>query len=143
MPETKKPDNWYDAMKMKSEPLPSLSIEEDGSIPDEFLFESKLIFISNLDEIPSAIGDRVLSIQLNYSKEQALELINQKLEHLVPEYPDLTLDDKKEILSFIRKHKNKTARISLRTFIHIASIWKSNHPNREAWALVQLKSQLN
>jgi hypothetical protein len=136
-----KPRDWIDAMRrIDQERRGELPPEEDeDTIPDEFMFESKIIFISNLEEIPDAIGDRTLAIQLNYDKEQALQLIEQKLEQLVPEYPDLTIDDKKEILKFMRKYKHHAKALSFRTFVHLAAIYKSNDPNREKWMLLQMK----
>lgn len=121
------------------EPRPE---EDETIVPDEFMFESKMVFISNLTEIPEALADRVLAIQLNYDKEQALQLVDKKLQTLVPEYPELTMEDKKEILAFLRKYKKEAKHISLRTFVHVASIWVSNDPEKEKWALVQLASQV-
>jgi hypothetical protein len=139
------PDEWFQALRQhdkEKQRVYETPPADPESIPDEFRFESKIIFISNLTEIPEAIGDRTLSIQLNYDKEQALKLIEQKLDQLVPEYPDLTIEDKREIVAFMRKHKKSAERISFRTFIHIAAIWKSNDPNKEKWALLQLTSKL-
>lgn len=122
-----------------TEPRPQ---EDESIVPDDFLFESKVVFISNLEEIPKALGDRVLAIQLNYDKDQALNLIDEKLQTLVPEYPELTIEHKREILAFLRKYKGTAKHISLRTFVHVASIWASNDPEKEKWALVQLQSQV-
>lgn len=116
--------------------------EDETVVPDEFMFESKVIFISNLEELPEALGDRVLAIQLNYDKDSALKVIDTKLAELVPEYPELTLDSKREILAFLQAHKKEAKHISIRTFIHIASIWMSNDPDKEKWALIQLRSQV-
>lgn len=116
-------------------------IEQDGAtVPESFLFESKLIFLSNLKEIPPAVGDRCLSIGLHYTKDQALSLIESKLEHLCPEYPELDLNTKKEIVAFMRKHKSQATRFSFRSFIHIATIYMSGDPDWEKWALIQMKS---
>jgi hypothetical protein len=131
-----------DAERKKTQMAEPRPQEDESIVPDDFLFESKIIFISNLEEIPKALGDRVLAIQLNYNKEQALNLIDEKLQTLVPEYPELTIEHKREILAFLRKYKNSAKHISLRTFVHIASIWASNDPEKEKWALVQLQSQV-
>ena len=114
--------------------------EDDGEIPPEFKFESKMIFLSNMKEIPEAVGDRCLTIGLHYTKSQALDLIQSKLEFLCPEYPELTIDKKNTIIAFMRKYQGHTARISFRSFIHIATIYMSGVEDWEKWALIQMKS---
>ena len=141
--EENKPDNWFDAVRQQNQDQ-KRTVErmppEEESVPDEFQFDSKLIFISNLTDIPPTIDSRLsFAIQLNYNKEQALQMIESKLGELVPEYPDLTIDDKMEILNFMKKHKEVPERISFRTFLHLAVIWKSGDPNRDQWALLQLR----
>ena len=113
---------------------------DDGEMPEEFLFESKMIFLSNLKEIPPAVGDRCISIGLHYTKDQALDLIETKLDSLCPEYPELSLDMKKKIVNFMRKHKGAAKRFSFRSFLHIATIYMSGDPNWEQWALIQMSS---
>lgn len=116
-------------------------LDTDGDeMPEEFLFESKLIFLSNLKDIPPAVGDRCISIGLHYTKDQALDLIEHKLDSLCPEYPELSLAKKKKIVAFMRKYKGQTARFSFRSFLHIATIYMSGDPNWEQWALIQMKS---
>ncbi len=113
---------------------------DDGEMPEEFLFESKMIFLSNLKDIPPAVGDRCISIGLHYTKDQALDLIEHKLDSLCPEYPELTLAMKKKIVNFMRKHQGQAKRFSFRSFLHIATIYMSGDPNWEQWALIQMKS---
>jgi hypothetical protein len=113
---------------------------EGGEMPDEFKFESRMIFLSNLKEIPPAVGDRCLSIGLHYTKDQALSLIESKLENLCPEYPELEIETKKKIVDFMRRHQKQTKRFSFRSFIHIATIYMSGDPNWEKWALIQMSS---
>lgn len=113
--------------------------EDDGKIPEEFLFESKMIFISNLKDIPQAIGDRVLAVALNYTKDQALDLVQSKMEHLCPEYPELTLKDKQEIIDFMRTNKGHAPRITFRMFIAIAVLKMSGSPQWKQWAYLQMK----
>ena len=113
-------------------------VQKEG-IPEEFLFESKMIFISNLKTIPQAIGDRCLSIALNYTKDQALDLIQSKMEHLCPEYPELTMKDKQEVIDFMREHKHIAPRFSFRMFITIASLKMSGSSTWKQWAYLQMK----
>ena len=125
-------------MPQKADRKETFAPEDETSIPDEFYVDSKVIFISNYPDIPSMIDDDILSIQLNYTKEQALSTIKARLEELLPEYPELTIEDKMEVLSFIKKNK-KGSTVTLSEFIHIAMIWRSRDTNREQWALKQLK----
>ena len=112
---------------------------EDKAIPDEFILDSKVVFISDYPEIPEDILDEdIFSVQLNYTKSQAAILLDARLEELLPEYPDLTLAEKKEILSTIKRYK-KSADITLKDFIHVAVIWKSGEPNKESWIQSQLR----
>lgn len=111
--------------------------QEDQAIPDEFLMNSKVIFISNFTEIPEDLDDKILSIQLNYTPAQAYTMMDNRLDEIFPEYPEITLEDKKELISFIKKHK-KLASITLKEFLHAAVIWKSNDSNRERWVIEQL-----
>lgn len=113
---------------------------DGGEMPDEFLFESKMIFLSNLKDIPPAVGDRCITIGLHYTKDQALDLIEHKLDSLCPEYPELSLAMKKKIVNFMRKHQSQAKRFSFRSFLHIATIYMSGDPNWEQWALIQMKS---
>jgi hypothetical protein len=115
-------------------------LDTEESIPETFLFESKLLFISNLSRIPSAVGDRCITIQLNYTKEQALKLIESKLEALCPEYPQLTLKDKKKIIAVMRKYAFTVTRFSFRMFEKCAVLYLSGDPEWEKWCSVQLRS---
>jgi hypothetical protein len=145
--------SWFDATsdinknytnKNADNKKSEISNEDDpDSVPDEFLFESKMIFISNKTDIPETIGDRCLAIQLNYTKDQALKIIETKLDSLCPEYPDLSLEDKKLILKFMKQHKAQATTISFRTFIHIAVLFMSHDPHWMQWALIQLKSPIS
>ena len=118
----------------------SMEVEDNPeSIPEEFLFTSKLIVLSQETEIPAYIPQDILSFQLNYGRKQAVEQIDQSLEGIGTEYPELTLEDKREVLSFIRKHKSATTEVSLKTFLHIALLYKTRDPSKEVWMLSQLQ----
>lgn len=113
---------------------------DDGEIPDTFLFESKMIFISNLEKVPQAVGDRSMTIQLTYTKEQALQLIESKLAHLCPEYPELNMKAKKEIIAAMREFAGVVPRFSFRMFEKCAVLYMSGSPEWKQWARIQLKS---
>jgi len=114
------------------------SPENPESIPEEFLFDSKVIVLSEETEIPEYLPEDVLAFQINYNKDQAIQLIDQNLQTLGTEFPELTLEDKRDILSFIRKNRHGGT-ISLKTFLHIALIWKTRDPGKESWMLNQFR----
>lgn len=118
----------------------ALDTDDDGQIPETFLFESKIIFISNLDKVPQAVGDRCMTIQLNFTKDQALRLIESKLEHLCPEYPELTMKAKKEIIATMREFSKVVSRFSFRMFEKCAVLYMSKNPEWKQWARIQLRS---
>lgn len=118
--------------------MPNNTRPEDRSIPDEFLMNSRVIYISNFTEIPEDIDEKVLAIQLNYTTSQAYNILDNRLEELLPDLVDLSLEDKKEIIVFLKEHK-RLSDITLKDFIHVAVIWKSDDTNKEAWALEQIK----
>ena len=108
-------------------------------IPEEFLFTSKVIVLSQETELPTYIHETVLSFQINYDKDQALEFVNQNLEAIGTEYPELTLEDKTEVLAFIRKNRRSSQPVDLKTFLHVALIYKTRDPSKEVWMLSQLQ----
>lgn len=119
-------------------PVDKKETEERG-IPDEFLMNSRVVFISSFTEIPEDLKDNILAVQLNYTTAQAHNMMDNRLEELLPEYPELTIEDKKDIVAFLKKHK-RLSDITLRDFLHVAAIWMSEDPNREAWALEQIRA---
>lgn len=114
--------------------------QDEDTIPEDFLFESRMIFVSNLAKVPPAVGDRCLTIQLTYTKEQALQLIESKLEGLCPQYPELKLKDKKEIIKVMKKYQKVTPRFSFRMFEKCAVLFMSGDPDWEKWCMIQLRS---
>ena len=136
----KMPDLSQEADEEMGDENEMVDTGDEEEMPEEFLFESKMIFLSNLKDIPPAVGDRCISIGLHYTKDQALDLIEHKLDSLCPEYPDLTLAMKKKIVNFMRKHQSAAKRFSFRSFLHIATIYMSGDPNWEQWALIQMSS---
>jgi hypothetical protein len=115
--------------------------EKSKGIPDEFIVNSKIVFISNFEEIPEEIGEDVLAIQLNYDKEKSIALIETQLDQYLPEYPELTVEDKKEVIDFMRRNQSK-AKMTFQTFLHICTIKKSGSPNWEKWATQQFENEL-
>lgn len=116
----------------------NIELKKEG-ISEEFLINSRVIFLSDFPEIPENFDEDVLSIQLNFTKKQAETILNDRLEEVLLEIPEITIKDKKEIILFLKKNK-KFSSITLKDFLHIALIWKAGGPNREAWALEQIKS---
>jgi hypothetical protein len=107
------------------------------SIPDEFLMNSKVIFLSSYPELPKDLDEKILGIQLNYTPEQASAMLDNRLDEMLPEFPELSLEAKKDIITFIKRYK-KRSEITFLDFLHVAVIWESDSSTKEAWALQQI-----
>jgi hypothetical protein len=111
---------------------------ENTHIPNEFFLESKVILLSSNETVPESLSEKTLSFQISELKEDAINSIITSLESLGSEYEELTIQDKKEVLSFIRHNKQDKNSIDYATFLQICVIWKSENPNKEDWAKSQL-----
>lgn len=96
--------------------------DEDGNkqiIPPTFDFTSRCIMLSNKprDFFEPAILNRVYSIELNFTKEEMMELIENKIDKLGgKDYAEITHDMRMEIFNLLNRFKSKIEGISLRTF---------------------------
>ncbi len=65
--------------------------------PDEFYFDSVVIFITNYKEVPQPIQDRCWIIQMDFDNNQILELIEESLKTAIPDANSDILDEAYEI----------------------------------------------
>ena len=95
---------------------------EDGSkeiIPPTFEFTSRCIMLSNKprDYFEEAILNRVYSIELNFTKEEMMELIEDKIDKLGgKDYAEIGLNTRMAIFDLLNRFKNKIPSLSLRTY---------------------------
>lgn len=96
--------------------------DEDGIkkiIPPKFEFTSRCIMLSNKpkDYFEPAILNRVYSIELNFTKEEMMELIQSKIGKLGgSSFKEIGMDARQAIFDLLNRFKNKIEGISLRTF---------------------------
>jgi hypothetical protein len=120
-----------------------LNTENSGPIPEKFEITSKVIFISNKTKIPPAVGDRCVSIELNLTKAEVAELIESKLEHLMPDEPFATMEIKKEVLEFMKRYMHQAKKMSFRQFEFCISARKAADEaggNWKDWVISTMKS---
>ena len=107
------------------------SIEDDPTqarkFPSEFIFEGKIIFISNLprDKFDDAVLSRSAKIDMSLSSAQMFG----RLKHILPNVGDkeVPLDVKEEILQFLidENGKGTLSAPSMRSFINAENVYKS------------------
>lgn len=97
-------------------------VDENGDkqiMPPKFEFTSRCIMLSNKprDFFEDAILNRVYSIELNFTKEEMMELIQSKMSKLGgATYREIGPDAREEIFNLLNRFKNKINGISLRTY---------------------------
>ena len=97
-----------------------LKDKESGDIiPSVFDFKARVIMLSNKpkDFFDPAVISRSLTVELNFTVEEMLELIKSKLEFLGEDDWDLTLQDKMDVYDFYKEIRTKLTQVSLRTFV--------------------------
>ena len=86
--------------------------------PDKFVFNGKIIIITNLDKdkIDTSLRSRCPVIQVNFNSEEVINSISKMLEYIHPSVP---LHVKEEVYYYILKlyKKNPTIRMDFRKFI--------------------------
>lgn len=72
-------------------------------VSESFDFESKLIFLSNKVQMDSAIKSRLSGVmhEINFNKEEMLELIKENLYNLYSDIPTITDKMREEVYDFV------------------------------------------
>lgn len=93
--------------------------ESGETIPSVFDFKARVIMLSNkqLDFFDPAVVSRSLTVELNFTVEEMLELIKSKLDNLGDPSWDLTLQDKMDVYDFYKEIIPRLSQVSLRTFV--------------------------
>lgn len=111
--------------KMMTDPMAPIKL------PSEFLFNGRIIFISNLprEKFDTAVLTRSAKIDMTLTDAQMFHRIESILDKLGDE--NVPIDAKKEILEFL-KAKNMAGLLrepSMRTFVAAEDLYKSGLPN--------------
>jgi hypothetical protein len=119
---------------------PAYGLGPDSEVPDQFQFTSRVIFISNLLQVPQPILDRTISVGLFLSKEQILDLIESLLDNILKEEaPEVTLETKKAALSFMRKYVHRiNVPLTFRFFGKMCAFFHNQETNPKALEMAYL-----
>jgi hypothetical protein len=101
---------------------------DDGSLPQSFNFEGKIIFISNLrlSQIPQAILSRALHVDVSMTMDEKLA----RMRHIAPNIcPELALDKKLELLDVLYELRHECQDLNLRTLLKLCAIRQTDTPN--------------
>lgn len=99
---------WIDHVDPDIDPARDFREESKYKTPAEFQFSSRIIFISNLPNLPPALADRVEPGEVNLSNYEVLDRIEQIMdklldkEHKLLSLPDKGLSLKREVLDYLR-----------------------------------------
>lgn len=105
---------------------------KDDELPNSFLFNGRVVFISNMSsqQMDQAIITRSLCVDLSMTSEQKVE----RMQHLITKQdfmPEYEVKHKQEAMKLIAQLQDKVKELSLRTLIQCTKIRKANGAN---WA---------
>lgn len=113
----------------------SLAADRNG-LPESFDFEGSVIFISNLDadRVDSAVVSRTITANLRMTNDEIIDRmagISAEIEK------DMSMEDKAEVIDFLRENSSRFDGLSLRTFIQACRIRKgtANWKNMVLWTV--------
>lgn len=117
----------FDSFNMSDEEIQE-KYEETGTLPKQFEFTGRVIFITNKpgDEINPALISRSLFVDLNPGFDEVIDRIN-KIKPKIK--PNISSDIKNEVVDFMifmAKNYELKFPLNLRTFIHCLNIRISN-----------------
>lgn len=90
----------------------------DNTIEGSFDFDSKMIFISNRIKMDNAIKSRLSGVmhELNFTKEEMLDLIKGNLYNLYKDIPSITDDMREDVFDFVESILPGISDIDYRAF---------------------------
>jgi len=113
---------------------------DEMDTPEDFEFNSWLVFITNYSEVPQPIMDRIEIIEFLFSNEQISDIIGRAL--AVCEPVSISLERKEFALDWIRqtlRRLNSNITLSFRLFRKIAYMSVTAPPEEwEEWATIKL-----
>lgn len=118
-------DPAYDETEGVKETDPAFNGRYRRSIPPKFLFESKIIFLSNLSKIDPAILSRIASVEINFGKEDMLGYIKSKLSSLKDDYDEADMQDRLACFDLLVGISPRMQDVSFRDYINILGTYLS------------------
>jgi hypothetical protein len=98
-------------------------------VPNRFVFDGQIIFISNLDinQIDPAVRTRSYTININLTEEQVFVIMEKSLPNILP---NVDISTKKEVLDFLKtEYSSSEETVNMRTLIKAIKIRLSGAPN--------------
>lgn len=102
---------------------------ESRPVPNRFIFEGQIIFISNLpmSKVDNAVKTRSYTIEIDVTEDELFNIMERNLAGILP---TVDMNVKKEVLDFLRsEYKNSEENINVRTLIKAIKIRLSGAPN--------------
>lgn len=105
--------------------------------PNSFKFTSAIVFITNLPKrkLNPAVVSRSLPVDLDLTKEEIIQRIEDKMEAFPPDAPK---EIKYEALQFIKEHSDKFKIIDFRMFDKVVTMAMTRHPLWKKWVMAML-----
>ncbi len=109
----------------------TLNSSTSTTIPNRFMFTGKVIIVTNLklNEIDSALRSRLIVVDVKFNIKQTLEIANKMLNNLAPDVP---LEEKQEVMSYLSKKVLLDKKISL-DLRKIQDAFNTRHNNPDIW----------
>jgi len=102
---------------------------ESKLVPNKFMFDGQIIFISNMsmDKIDKAVRTRSYTIDIDLSESDMIKIMEKNLPNVLP---NVDLELKKEVFDFMKKeYRSSEETINVRTLIKAIKIRLSGAPN--------------
>jgi len=131
---TKKSQNMTNILKAALENKPTREITWKDKI---LTFSSGIIFISNLRNFDDAILNRSLAVRIDLTNEQMLNRIDAILEKY---HPEISMDVKKQALSYSKELVGGVANFSIRTYENVLIAMQLNPKKWKSFALFLIQS---
>lgn len=98
-------------------------------VPNRFVFDGQIIFISNMpmEKVDQAIRTRSYTIDINLTEKEMFEIMEKNLPNILP---NVDLATKKEVFDYLKAtYKSSQETINVRTLIKAIKIRMSGAPN--------------
>jgi len=110
-----------------------LTTSDKRTAPEEFNFDSRMIFLVNsLETNPEleAMITRCLYVELNFSYEQTVKIMYEIAKQ---PYKELSQEERIKIMDFIKERSNEATELNFRTLIKAFDIFRYCKDNKQEW----------
>ena len=110
-----------------------LTTSDKRTAPEEFNFDSRMIFLVNSLEINAeleAMITRCLYAELNFSYEQTIKIMYEIAKQ---PYKELSQEERMKVMDFIKERSNEATELNFRTLIKAFDIYRYSKDNGLEW----------